>query len=672
MTNDIILSISQRSIFADGQSFGDSGPYERLRGRAHHAVDPNAAAQAGIVDLDKAPRTADGKVEFATDVLILKPLDPARGNRRIFYDWGNRGNLRALQFFNDATGSNDPRAPEHAGNGYLFRRGYSFVWSAWEADLLPGNDRVVLDVPTVTEGGAPITGVVRQEFIPEARTLCYPLSGRASTRSYPTVSLDTTKARLTKRRYPNDPRIEIAPERWQFAQVLAGFGVAGEGAAAEIGIAPSDTHVYLPDGFEPGWIYEIVYQARDPIVGGLGHTTVRDLIAFLKHEDSDAAGAANPLGPIEKAYGWGRSQTGRAIRDFVYNGYNVDAKGRKVFDGLLPHVSGAGLMWMNHRFASIVSPAGQQYEDHFNIADRFPFSYAETTDHLTGKTDAILKRPESDPLILHTQTASEYWQRKGSLVHTDTQGNDLAQPEGVRVYMWSSSQHFADPMIGAPRKGVCQQFVNPVQTSMLFRAMLDAMDRWASDGTPPPDSRIPKRADGTLQSYDNWKASFPSIAGVSLTAGPASLPLFDFGPDTEKGLLSKQPPDVIDAEGYAIMVPAVDEDGNDSAGVRAPMVQAPLGTYTGWNVRAPGFGTGANHEFTGSYIPFPDTVEERRFTNDPRRAVQERYATPEDYVEAIRAAAKRLVAEGLMLEEDVERCAEQARNWGRPRHLTRL
>ncbi len=672
MTNEITLSIGQRSTFADGMTFGDSGPYERLRGSALHAIDPDAAAQAGIVDLDKAPRNADGKVEFAADVLILKPVDPARGNKRVFYDWGNRGNLRALQFFNDAVGSNDPSSLDHAGNGYLFRRGYSFVWSAWEADLLPGNDRVVLDVPTVTDNGAPITGIVRQEFIPEAPALCYPLSGRASTRSYPSVSLDTRKARLTKRRYPNDPRIEIAPERWQFAQVLAGFGVAGEGAAAEVGIAPSDTHVYLAEGFEPGWIYEIIYEARDPIVGGLGHVAVRDLIAFLKHEERDAAGAANPLGSIEKAYGWGRSQTGRAIRDFIYNGYNVDAKGRKVFDGLLPHVSGAGLMWMNHRFASIVSPAGQQYEDHFNIADRFPFSYSETTDHLTGKTDAILKRPESDPLILHTQTASEYWQRKGSLVHTDTRGNDLPQPETVRVYMWSSSQHFADPQIGAPRKGVCQQFVNPVQTSMLFRAMLDAMDRWASDGTPPPDSRIPQRADGTLQSYEDWQANFPAIAGVTLTAGPASLPLFDFGPDVDKGLLAKQPPDIIDAEGYTIMVPAVDEDGNDRAGVRAPMVQAPLGTYTGWNVRAPGFGTGANHEFTGSYIPFPDTLEERHFTADPRRAIQERYATPEDYLAAVRAAAERLVADGLMLEEDVARCVEQARNWGRPRHLTRL
>ncbi len=238
--------------------------------------------------------------------------------------------------------------------------------------------------------------------------------------------------------------------------------------------------------------------------------------------------------------------------------------------------------------------------------------------------------------------------------------------------MWSSSQHFADPQIGAPRTGVCQNFVNPVQTSMLFRAMLDAMDRWASDGTPPPDSRVTKRADGTLQKFDEWKESFPKLPGVALPAGPATLPLFDFGPDAEHGLLTKQPPEIVDQAGYPVMVPAVDEDGNDRAGVRAPMVQAPLGTYTGWNLRSRGFGQGANHEFTGSYIPFADTAEERRFTGDPRRSILERYATADDYVEAVRVAAERLVAEGLMLEEDIDRCVARAKNWGRPLHFTRL
>jgi len=198
---------------------------------------------------------------------------------------------------------------------------------------------------------------------------------------------------------------------------------------------------------------------------------------------------------IEKAYAWGRSQTGRCLRDFVYRGFNADAGGRKVFDGILPHVAGAGRMWLNHRFANADVSGGQQYEDHFNPADTFPFSYAETTDHLTGRRDAILKHPETDPLVIHTQTSTEYWQRRGSLAHTDTRGNDLPQPAGVRIYMWASSQHFADPLPKKPERGVCQNYLNPVATSMLFRAMIDAMDRWATTGAPPPDSRIPRRAD---------------------------------------------------------------------------------------------------------------------------------------------------------------------------------
>ncbi len=246
---------------------------------------------------------------------------------------------------------------------------------------------------------------------------------------------------------------------------------------------------------------------------GLGHVAVRDFASFLKYGERDAAGAPNPLresgAHIEKAYAWGRSQTGRCIRDFVHRGFNADAEGRRVFDGVLPHVAGAGLMWLNHRFASGVSPAGQQYEDHFNIADRFPFSYAMSTDHLTGKHDAILKRPETDPLVMHSQTATEYWQRRGSLVHTDTRGNDLEQPENVRVYLWASSQHFADPKLKKPGRGVCQNVINVVATSMLFRALLDAMDRWATDGTPPPPSRIPRAPTARWSPPRNGAAASP-------------------------------------------------------------------------------------------------------------------------------------------------------------------
>ena len=669
MTNNIEIRIASREPFADGHAFEGTGAYEKFTGRAHFAVDPNGTAQAGIVDLDLAPVSDAGLVEFATDLIILKPADMTRGNRRLFFDYGNRANIRALQFFNDAPGSNDPSDLAHAGNGFLMRRGYTIVWGAWQGDILPGDGRMLLDLPVASNAdGSPVSGPVRTEFIVDAPgQTCLPLSGRSSTRSHPTISMDTSEANLTRRRYPGDPRIEIPASHWKFARTEGGVGLDNQGA--EMSVVPSDTHIYLPAGFEPGWIYEIVYTGRDPLVLGLGHVAVRDLVGFLKYGESDAAGNANPLGgPIEKAYCWGRSQTGRCMRDMIYRGFNADAEGRKVFDGALSHVAGGGLMWMNHRFANVISAAGQQYEERDSIADRFPFSYAESTDHLTGATDAICKRPETDPLIFHTQTATEYWQRHGSLVHTDTQGNDLALPDNVRAYFWASSQHFANPLLKQPGYGVCQNPNNIVRTSMLFRAMLDAMDRWASGGTPPPDSRIPTRANGTLVTIDEWRGQFPAIPGTATPRQPAPLLLFDFGPDAKDGVLDLQPPRVADAEGYTILIPAVDDDGNDIAGVRAPMVEAALGTYTGWNLRARGQGEGYMHEFTGSYIPLAETESMRAATGDPRPAILERYKDAEAYKHAIVEAAQRLAADGLMLEEDVERATADAEDWDRERH----
>jgi Alpha/beta hydrolase domain len=672
MSNSVEIRIAERGPFAGDHPFADTGPYERLVGRAHFAVDPRAEAQADVVDIDKAPRNAAGLVEFAADVCILKPLDMARGNGRLLFGYGNRGNKRELQFFNDAPASNDPRTLADAGNGFLMRRGYSVVWAAWEGDLLPGDGRLVLDVPMATDGEHPITGVVRCEYIAaDPGITSFPLSGKASTRSYPTHSMDPRDASLTRRRYADSERIPVEPGRWSFARIEGGQGLDAQGR--ESAVVPSDTNIYLRDGFEPGWIYELVYTAKEPRVHGLGHVVVRDLVSFLKYGAEDSSGNRNPLGEaVSKVYCWGRSQTGRCIRDFLYRGYNADAAGRRVFDGVLPHVSGGGLMWMNHRFASVVSPAGQQYEDHWNCADRFPFAYAESTDHLTGRTDAILKRPDTDPKVLHTQTATEYWQRRGSLVHTDTRGEDLAQPDNVRVYMWSSSQHFADPNQKLPATDGCQHFTNVVRTSMLFRAMLDALDAWVSSGTPPPASRIPLRSDGTLVSFPEWREAFPVIPGVATPSAANGLPLMDFGADFEHGIIAKEPPDVVDGRGYTVLVPAVDADGNDVAGVRAPMVQAPLGTYTGWNLRRRGRGHGAMYMFNGSYIPFADTMEEREMTGDPRAAILERYADAGAYVGAIEQAARRLVDEGLMLEEDVERCLAAASDWGRPLHDVKL
>jgi len=656
------LDITHRHPFAGGTAFGEAGAYEVLKGRARYAVDPAAAGQRPITDIALAPRGADGRVHFVGDVFILKPVDMARGNRRLFFDWGNRGNKRALQFFNDARHSNDPATAEHAGHGYLMRRGYSVVFGAWQGDLLPGDGRMLLDLPVAQQDGVPVRGRVRTEIIGRPGLGTVPLSGWASTRSHPAVSLDTTKASLTRRRYPDSPRETLHPSAWSFARVEGGVGLETTGAdSAQV---PSRRNIHLPGGFQPGWIYELIYEAEAPLVLGLGHAAVRDLVAHLRHD------TASPLPGIARAYGWGRSQTGRAIRDFIYHGFNDDGTGRRVFDGLMPHVAGAGRL-NTARFANLTVAAGQQYEDHHNPADAFPFAYGESTDHITGRSDAILKRPATDPLVIHTQSATEYWQRRGSLAHTDTRGRDLAEPAGVRLYLWSGSQHSADPWMGAPARGACQNLMNVVATSALFRAMLDAMDRWASDGTPPLDSRIPTVADDTLVDIDTWRRQFPAIPGIAVPREPSDLPVIDHGPDAASGVL-REPPRIDASQHYAVLVPSVDSDGNEVAGVRAPMVAAPLATYTGWNLRARGFGHGAMHEFTGSTIPFADSAEERAMTGDPRPAVAERYPDRDAYVAAVTRAAALLCQARLLLAEDVTRAEAAAANWHAPRHDVKL
>jgi hypothetical protein len=655
------LDITERFAFAGGHAFGPAGAYEMLLGRARYAVDPAAACNASITDLALAPRDPGGLVHFQGDVAILRPADPTRGNRRLFFDWGNRGNKRALIYFNDAPASNDPRTLAHAGNGFLLRRGYTVVWGAWQGDLLPGDGRMLLDLPVAQENGRPVEGLARVEYVGRPGVSTLPLSGWASTRSHQVVPGSEHSAILTRRRYADSPREVIPRSRWRFARIEGGVGLDAQGA--DSGLVPSGANIHIDGGFQPGWIYELVYSAQAPLVLGLGHAAVRDLVAHLR---SDAA----LLGPIERAYGWGRSQTGRAIRDFIYHGFNADTEGRRVFDGLLPHVSGGGRL-NTARFANLTVPAGQQYEDHYEPADVFPFAYAPTTDPFTGVTDAILKRSDTDPLVIHTQTSTEYWQRRGSLVHTDCGGNDLPIPDGVRIHLWSGSQHAASPHMQSPGHGICTQLENVVATSALFRATLDALDRWASDGVAPPPSRVPTRADGTLVDAATWHRQFPPIPGVGTPRTPSELHRLDYGPRAGPGILQRQPPSVL-PEQYPVLVPAVDADGNEIAGIRPPMVAAPLATYTGWNLRRRGHGAGAMHEFTGSTIPFADTEAERAMTGDPRPSIESRYPDAAAYTAAIIAAARALVAEGYLLEEDIERARALAADWGRPRHDVRL
>ena len=652
---NITLIIDERAPFAEGADFGPVGAYERISGRVRFAIDPRHPANHKIVDLSLAPPDGRGLVEYSTEFFIIKPVDMSRGNRRLLYDVNNRGNKRALQFFNDAPPNNDPRTAEDAGRGFLMRRGYTVVWCGWQGDLLPGDGRLTMELPTAAGPDGPVTGPYRAEFIieePGGTTVS--LGGHDYIRPCPAVDPDTGAATLTRRRLDPDPREPVPASDWRFAAVDASGN-----------LRPSDTSCHLPGGFRPGWIYELIYTAKDPLVLGLGFAGVRDLVDFLRHADADATGHANPLrdgGPgIEKACAWGRSQSGRFLRGFVYEGFNVSEDGRRIFDGVFSHVAGGGRLRLNYRFAQ-PDRYPRQHEDHLYPSEEFPFAYGRTEDPFTGAQDAVLKRPETDPLVIHTQTATEYWQRRGSLVHTDPLGNDLPAHENVRVYLLSSLQH--NDAAAALEGGVPRYPLNPLPANPVLRALLSALDQWVTDGEPPPENRIPTRADGQLLAGDAFRKEFPAVPGTACP-DPHALYHLDRGPDFVDGVISREPPLEDRSREYPVLVPSVDADGNETAGVRVAEVTAPLATYMGWNLRKD---SEVMAGIVGSALPFAETEKERAAQGDPRLSTQARYPSREAYLDAVRTAAVTLREERLLLAEDVENCVAAAgKRWDKRR-----
>lgn len=648
MSIEVRFRIHTREPFASGVEFGSTGPYERIVGAVDFAVDPDDPAYAMVVDLELAPRNEKGLVEFSTDLFMLRPMDLGGGNRRLLYDVNNRGNKRVLSFFNDAPGTNDPKSAEYAGNGFLMRRGYTVVWSGWQGDLLPGNSRMTMRVPRAHG----VRGPMRAEFIArDPGVACFPLSANDYTWSYPAVNADTTAATLTMRPHETAPRQPVPPEEWLYAAPDAN-GV----------MTPSSTHCYLPSGFKPGWIYELVYEAADPHVLGLGFTGIRDLVSFLLHSEADSDGEPNLLrqdgASMEKAYAYGRSQCGRLLREFVYRGYNEDIEGRQVFSAIHPTVSGGGRVTLNYRFAQ-PGRFPRQHEDHLYPSDQFPFAYHETTDHLTDETDGIMKRPETDPFVVHTQTASEYWERRGSLVHTNTQGDDLPEHDQVRVYLIAGAQHSALPG-DEPAAGPHKHPSNPLHANPLMRSLLDAMDEWATHGTPPPDSAVPLRAEESSVTAEAAADRFPDISGVSAPTEPNRLYVQYHGPDMDLGIQSEEPPLEDRGREYAVLVSQVDADGNEVAGIRLPDLEAPLATYTGWNLWPDESAEGAMFSIIGSCFQLPASADERRASGDGRTSIEERYRSRGHYVRAVAQAAQRLVDRRLLLQEDADAYVEQA------------
>jgi hypothetical protein len=652
------LEVHRREPFAGGQAFGDTGPYEIIAGVARFAVDPKHPRNRDIVDLSLAPLNGKGLVEFESDFFILAPKEPAKGNRAIFYDVNNRGNKLALGMFNSARGSNDPTKAEDAGNGFLFRRGYTVVWCGWIGELLPGNNRLLLRAPVATERGQPIRGVVRYEMVTDTPTETLPLSRREGHGSYSPTKQGEAEGKLTWRMRETDERVPIPRGQWSLErQPLVKVEKGVPGTLPQI-------RMRLAGGFRPGYIYELVCEAEGPIVQGLGYAATRDLISFLRYSDSPQ----NPLRladgkpAITRAHGFGVSQSGRFLRNFLYLGFNADEAERKVFDGLIPHVAGGGLGFFNHRFAQPTRHNGQ-HEEHAYPADVFPFTYGEQFDPFSKRTDAILGRYRAGdsrflPKVMHTQSAAEYWHRSGSLVHTDPLGKtDVAIPDSVRVYAFGGTQH--GPAADPPTRSIGDNLNNPGDYKPLLRALLDALDAWVRDGTTPPPSVYPRIDQKTLVDWKQTSTGFPAIPGVRYPEVIQRPESRDYGPDFEtRGIISIEPPR--NRGNYVVLVPRSGPDGNDLGCLLPPEVGVPLATYTGWNLRRREVGAeGMQASLLGSYIPFPRTRAERQKTGDPRESIEERYGSFAEYRKRFVTNCEEMVKNRYLLKEDAERLIQE-------------
>ena len=628
------VEIASRTDVLGGKQFGDAGAYERILGRVYFSLPVANPHNHRIVDLSNAVNLKNGEVEFSSDFIAVRPKDPHKGNGSMLLEVPNRGRGRIIGLVDGG----DWDLANDAGDAWLLRNGFTIVSLGWQWDAA-GADALRFFAPIAKENGKTITGLLRGDLMPSIVMPEIPLGhlilGNIGGTEYPVAAPDDPRNVLTVRDSRDGQRTVIPRAEWQFAQTIDGK------------LTPSDRHIHLNGGFQPGKIYEYVYAVADPVVAGGGFAAIRDFASYAKH-------AADAVAPAARVYGEGISQNGRFLRDFLYQGFNADEDGRIALDGVLAHVAGAGRGSFNYRFAQ-PSRDAQPTSSVFFPTDIFPFTDQPEKDPVTAETAGLLDRAVAEkvvPRIFFSNTSYEYWGRAAALIHVTADGkHDAPISDNVRIYHFTGLQHFSGPFPPEKGKGdlLGQQPQSPLPVKYFWRAMIANMDAWVRSNTLPSPSSYPKIADGTLVPLPEY--ALPAIPDVHRPHEANQAWHIDFGPHWREGILSLQHPKV--GAPFPVLVPQVDADGNERDGVRLPEITVPLATYTSWNLRDPSIGAPDQRvSFEASYLPFPKTAADRQKTADPRKSIAERYSEREAYITRYKKAVEDLVKERWILPED--------------------
>lgn len=618
---------------------GNPVRYELISGVLHFTLDPLHPGNQKIVDIQYAPLNTQGHTEFSADFKLLVPRGTTQSTS-LLYHVNNRGGSRL--------------PPEVSLSHPLAMQGHTFLATGWINEMPPADGRLRLFAPVLSHNGDPLTGRVRYEIIPASHSNDLNIAGSFHL-AYLPVADALANATLSVRPRQDAERQLIT--RDQFSLTIEDVADSNQ---------PLIT-LTLEGGMQAGHIYELMYEAQDPVLGGAGLAGIRDVVSALRHAElGEMSAQLNPaitklsLPPINTTVAWGYSQSGRLLRQFLYQGFNEDLDGRQVFDGVVPLIAGAGFGMFNQRFAMPTRTNGQ-HENHLFPNDFFPFTYGDSTDPFSGRIDGILKKAQesgTEPKLMHIQTSNEYWLRGGSLPHTDPQGrSDADIPDNVRFYTIGGSPHSSGT--GTPGPASSGQLpANPNLWTPIAESLLSAMVVWVNEGELPPASVYPRISRGTLlmshpgdSADDINPAVWRVIPGINHPRTLYQVAYADFGP----GFLADgiaQLPDINSKQKYGTRVPATGADNNDLATdlILPPLTAVPLATFVPWNLRT--VASGADTELatlSGGYLPLPLTEQDARNAGDPRPAIGSLYRDFADYLQQYESATDALIARGFLL-----------------------
>ena len=638
--------------------------YEQIAGRAFGELDPKLAGNAIIQDIELA-KDKDGKVRYVASFVIFKPVDMRKASGLMWHDVPNRGRVF-------------PFAPQESVLGDIM------LASAWQGDN-SGATAVrlkasvtgmqFLQVPVARgPGGTQVTGQVLGRIVNRAGMASQALLVQTNPVPYQPVSLDTNQSKLVSRGGEN-MRGEVVDE---VAVPSTDWAWARCGADNPFPGTPDKSQICLKSGFDATRLYQVVFTAADPYVLGIGFAAWRDVGAFFKKAEADDRGTPNPIAKsVTQSITRGISQSGNFLRGWLHLGFNRDESGVMVHDGMWPIIAGRRIA-LNFRWAQ---PDGVL--ELYQAGSEGPQWWLPHADPVRGlPASGILDRcttTQTCPKIMEHFGSAEVWALKltPEWVGTDAKA-DLPLLDSVRRYYIASSTHGGGaggfdtslPGVGLPTVGaVCpgNNFgmgvlpANPVPHTQTVNALREHFRNWVTLGTPPPPSRYPTLAQGTLALANKSALGFPTLPGLRETLPEPDfiMPIHDydwgkkFNARDGSGIASNAPPRI--KRVLDMLAPKVDADGNELGGVPVVLLDAPLGTYLGWNVTAGGarpFHQDQICNYVGGMIPFARTSLERQANNDLRPSLQERYGSHEGYVEAVAKASKRAVAEGFLIQDD--------------------